>query len=171
LTQSAPVQQLAYVSRRSPGITDDVVVDEIAIPSIRRNLANDITGALWFNHDRFFQIIEGPPDRVDRLYDNIERDGRHTDCRALCRRLIAERSFSRWQLKVFRGEFPRDLNELLRRTAPGYIDTPKAAPVMVPEVEDDRDAGSALMGLLRGGLAPLQRVIAEMTSRDDHLPT
>ncbi len=170
MTENSPILQLAYVSRRAIGVSDEVIVDEIAIPSIRRNLEHSVTGCLWFNRDRFFQIIEGPAHTVDTLYDNIERDPRHTDCHALCRRLVTERAFSRWHLKVFHGDFPRDLNELLRRAAPGYLDHPDAS---IPALDrgDEPGSSSGLMGLLRGGLVPLQRVIAEMTRRDDHLPT
>lgn len=171
MTASLPIMQLAYISRRAPGVTDDVVVDDIAIPSIRRNPVHRISGALWFNQTRFFQIIEGPIDQVDALYANIERDERHTDCRILCRRLVPQRAFERWHLKVFRGNFPRDLNELLRRTAPGYIEPSEQAPPPPVEPEDDRETTCGLLGLLRGGLVPLQRLIADMASRDDQLPT
>lgn len=95
-------RQLAYTSRRVSGIHDDEVVDEIVLPSILRNRSVGITGCLWFDEDRFFQVIEGPEHEVAALYKKILVDDRHCEVTLLINEPIVMRDFPRFSLRVVR---------------------------------------------------------------------
>lgn len=96
------LSQIAYVSRRTPGVDDDQVVDDIALPSYRRNRDLAITGCLWFDREYFVQFIEGPETNLTRLYRSIQKDPRHFDIRTVANRPIIERAFGRFALNVVR---------------------------------------------------------------------
>lgn len=94
--------EVLYVSRRLRSIPDDQVVDEIALPSIRSNRADDITGCLWFDPVHFVQVLEGPREAVESLVAKIQADPRHTAVRVVRCRTILLRTFDRFSLKVLR---------------------------------------------------------------------
>lgn len=96
------LSQIAYVSRRTPGVDDDQVVDDIALPSYRRNRDLAITGCLWFDKAHFVQFIEGPESSLSSLYRSIQSDPRHFDIRTVANRSIIERAFGRFALQIVR---------------------------------------------------------------------
>lgn len=57
-----------------------------------------VTGMLLFAEGTFFQILEGPPQTVDALYERIARDTRHAEVAKLIREPIARRSFEEWTI-------------------------------------------------------------------------
>lgn len=90
-----PVLEIIYVSRRTPSISRSQVVDEIVLPSMRRNRANNITGCLWFDDTHFVQLIEGEAARVEILFDRIAKDYRHRNVKVICKTNHLVRSFER----------------------------------------------------------------------------
>lgn len=106
--------QIAYVSRRAPGVGDDEVVDEIALPSYRRNRNMDITGCLWFDTAYFVQFLEGPSESVLSTYGRICRDRRHGDVREVVSREIGERAFGRFALQVVRDDAMDPVQQLIQ---------------------------------------------------------
>ncbi len=92
--------EVIYVSRRLPDMPDDQIVDEIALPSMRRNRQSGITGCLWFDQSYFVQVLEGPGSGVEPLLGRIQADPRHTSVRIVRCRPIAERAFDRFTLRV-----------------------------------------------------------------------
>lgn len=96
------LSQIAYVSRRTPGVDDDQIVDDIALPSYRRNRDLSITGCLWFDRGHFVQFIEGPDSNLARLFRSIQKDPRHFDIKTVASRPIIERAFGRFALNVVR---------------------------------------------------------------------
>jgi hypothetical protein len=89
--------QLTYVSTRATHLLDDDVV-EMAIQANVANRQSEITGCLWFGPRRFFQVLEGEQDRIDRLYRKIKLDTRHTDVRLLRYSALDKQQFARWSL-------------------------------------------------------------------------
>jgi predicted sulfurtransferase len=69
------------------------------------NEANDITGVLCFAHASYFQLIEGPKNKVDMVYAKIQKDPRHEDIKLMFIEPASSRAFSRWQMK-----FVEDIN-------------------------------------------------------------
>ena len=68
-----------------------------------RNAQRDITGALYYDMDWFFQILEGPRNDVEVLIRSLRTDARHADMRILQSGGITKRTFSRWSMKFISG--------------------------------------------------------------------
>ena len=75
-------------------------IDTLIEKSAAANAANDITGALVVADEVFFQIIEGPPAKIDELFAKLERDKRHTD--VICLDVSHNREirlFPKWSMR------------------------------------------------------------------------
>jgi len=68
-----------------------------------RNKAENVSGVLLYDHGRFFQWLEGPISALERLWDSISHDPRHTEIRVLRQEPISERLFAEWDLQVASG--------------------------------------------------------------------
>lgn len=93
--------RLAYVSKRSPGVTDDTVVDDIVLPSIIYNRSVEITGRMCFSDYAFVEVLEGESHEVRALYERIAADPRHHDIHVLLDTPVSDRIFTRFQMRVF----------------------------------------------------------------------
>ncbi len=113
---NAPLHLIAYASRRSPDVDDDQIVDDIALPSYRKNRSLEITGCLWFDDGHFLQFIEGPRDNLESLYKSICADSRHLDVRELVNRPVESRAFARFALQVVKNDDLDPVQELIRLT-------------------------------------------------------
>lgn len=87
--------QIMYISSVTVSMTADECAD-IAKASATRNAAADVTGLLLFNSRRFLQVLEGPRDAVQRTFDRISRDGRHSAIVKLRDAVIETREFGEW---------------------------------------------------------------------------
>ncbi|CAN5845393.1 hypothetical protein BH11PLA1_BH11PLA1_14240 [soil metagenome] len=114
---STPAQlvRLIYVSRRPRQTNDEIVIDGIILPALRKNRARDITGCLWFNRDHFFQVLEGETGAVTAMYETIERDPRHSDARLVDMAVITSRTFERFAMKLVGGESNDEIEGLVRQ--------------------------------------------------------
>jgi hypothetical protein len=65
-----------------------------------RNRAESITGLLICEEDRFFQWLEGPSDRLARVWHSIRQDPRHTDLEILGDAPSPVRFFGDWDMKL-----------------------------------------------------------------------
>ena len=102
------LHRLVYLSRNN--ISGDSATMHREITQILRaarvnNAEADITGALMFNSDLFAQVLEGPKDKVQKLFDHIESDERHLDMRILDFSPVERRCFSEWAM-AYVGEEP-----------------------------------------------------------------
>ncbi len=68
------------------------------------NAFNGITGLLIFNGTHFLQVIEGSPEAVDALVENLRRDSRHTGFEVRDQSMVEERSFPDWSMELVRIE-------------------------------------------------------------------
>ena len=71
------LKHVIYVSR--PTHFDHMVLDNILITSRSNNFEIGVTGNLICHSDLFLQMLEGPSDAVERLYEKILADDRHAD--------------------------------------------------------------------------------------------
>lgn len=110
---STPVYQMAYMSRRAPATSNDIIVDDIVLPSITRNRKLDITGCLWFDNSHFFQVLEGDRSKVQGLVSSIVRDPRHRDINLLLEQEAPERLFERFGLRAATSSVARSMPSLL----------------------------------------------------------
>ena len=72
-----------------------------------RNKADNVTGALMYTDAGFVQVLEGPRDVLERTFERIEADPRHTDVTILSFIPIHRRSFPDWPMG-FCGHSPAD---------------------------------------------------------------
>jgi len=89
--------QLAYASR--PFGFDTTSLAGILLSARRKNPALGITGALVCRHDLYLQLLEGPPDNIRRLYEDIRRDDRHIEITPLLDRTTEMRLFPDWAMR------------------------------------------------------------------------
>jgi hypothetical protein len=89
--------RLLYVSR---AVNKDGagVIDSILASSRSHNLGNGITGVLCYGGGVFLQAIEGGRNAVNKLYNHIVSDARHTDVVLLHYEEITERRFGGWTM-------------------------------------------------------------------------
>jgi hypothetical protein len=75
--------------------------DEL-ISILRKSKSNNptlgVTGVLCFSEGIFLQVLEGGRSGVNKLYNRIASDSRHTDVELLCYEEIGERKFAGWSM-------------------------------------------------------------------------
>lgn len=91
--------QLVYVSSIWGAVTEDIL-NSIQLTAVRHNSAHDITGVLLYRSGHFLQLLEGPAEHVDALYESILGDTRHREIQMLVRRPAAARSAEAWSMGV-----------------------------------------------------------------------
>lgn len=91
--------RLLYASRAVEPI-DNKVLEAILEESRSYNHEHGITGMLCSHEDGngFLQVLEGSRDEINRLYNTIVRDERHTDVLLLAYEEICERKFANWRM-------------------------------------------------------------------------
>ena len=91
--------QIVYYSRLNKeafsGSTLSFLRDIVEV-SQRNNSRLDITGALIFDNEWFLQILEGPVEAVERTYNRIEKDPRHSAVTLVEKRNASGRLFQEW---------------------------------------------------------------------------
>lgn len=75
---SSPLATILYCSVLSP-TAGPTCVGDIVRTARRTNAAQQVTGVLVFDGQRFCQYLEGPHAAVAALVDRIRHDPRHTD--------------------------------------------------------------------------------------------
>lgn len=102
-----PFSRLLYTSNanfRVSGTSLDARVREIAQAAARRNKARQITGALVFVDGQFIQVIEGPSENVEALFETICCDFNHSQIRLVDLIAASERLFADWDMAALSAE-------------------------------------------------------------------
>jgi hypothetical protein len=86
-----------YVSRAVPAVDQDALV-AILRKSKTNNPPLGVTGVLCFSEGIFLQVLEGGRSAVNRIYNRIASDSRHTDVELLRYEEIGERRFAGWSM-------------------------------------------------------------------------
>jgi hypothetical protein len=89
--------RLMYASRAVPAIDQEELVT-ILRQSKANNPTIGITGVLCFSDGIFLQVLEGGRSAVNRLYNRIAADPRHTEVEVLLYEEIGERRFASWSM-------------------------------------------------------------------------
>jgi len=93
------LKRIKYISRFASGL-DATEVDTIGREATRKNEAVGITGILLTGGGFFFQILEGPAEAVDAVYEAITTDARHQDVLLLATQDgVRDRLFPDWAMK------------------------------------------------------------------------
>jgi len=91
------MRQLVYVSS-SKGLFSAAALDDILKVSRRNNARLGITGILLYRGGNIMQVLEGEWEPLERLYQVIREDPRHTGLIKLVDREVAKRDFEFWSM-------------------------------------------------------------------------
>ncbi|WWE61252.1 BLUF domain-containing protein [Parasalinivibrio latis] len=72
----------------------DELLEEIRTNNERLN----VSGMLLYKDGCFIQVIEGPPETLEALFDRISNDDRHHDVMELLHTSIPSREFGAWTM-------------------------------------------------------------------------
>ncbi|MGJ7505408.1 BLUF domain-containing protein [Variovorax sp. RHLX14] len=100
-----PLYEVLYCSTLAQGLPPDTV-GSIASRARMRNAERDITGLLVFDGMRFCQHLEGPPEAIDALMQQIESDPRHVGVRVVYQAPLAARRYSGFGMGLAECEGP-----------------------------------------------------------------
>jgi class 3 adenylate cyclase len=109
LSEEIKMKRLTYISKFADQLSDKDI-EEIGRVSQKNNKRDNITGVLLCSGGFFYQIIEGDEDPVDRLYEKILKDERHTDILCLkSEENISDRLFPDWSMQTINLDRNTDL--------------------------------------------------------------
>lgn len=106
---------ILYVSS-SAGLFSDSELVDLLEQSRDNNARSGITGMLLYKDGNFMQVMEGPEQAVNELYERILKDKRHAGLMLLFKEPIEERQFPSWTMGF------RNLRDVDMREMPGYSD-------------------------------------------------
>jgi hypothetical protein len=89
--------RLMYASRAVPAVDQEELL-AILKKSKSNNSKDGVTGVLCFSEGIFLQVLEGGRNPVNRLYNRITRDSRHSDVVLLNYEEVDERRFAGWSM-------------------------------------------------------------------------
>lgn len=93
------LKRVSYISRFSRPLTRDEI-DQLAADAAERNRSLGVTGMLMSSGGIFYQVLEGPIDAVDGLFQKIAADPRHKDVLVLSAQdEVEDREFPSWAMK------------------------------------------------------------------------
>ncbi len=72
----------------------------ILVQSRQSNFGHKITGMLACRDGYYMEVLEGPVNEIDSLMVRISNDGRHSEPRIVLDKIVRERSFPKWSLKM-----------------------------------------------------------------------
>ena len=99
----SPLSRLLYTSRCViHGDQQEKMrkVREIANASEKRNRFSGLTGTLLFVEDTFIQILEGPTNRMEPVFEAICCDLRHREINLVDLVPIKSRMFAQWEMAL-----------------------------------------------------------------------
>lgn len=93
---SLELQRIVYCSQAArPELALQSLAEILAV-SDRNNRRDGLTGVLLISRGRFFQVLEGAAQDLDRTMNRIRLDPRHHDVSVVSRQSVASRRFSQW---------------------------------------------------------------------------
>ncbi len=94
------MKRLTYISKFSRPLSREEI-QEIGRVSSQNNHRENVTGVLLCLGGIFFQILEGERERIDRIYERILTDDRHTDILCLKSEVdVEDRMFPDWSMQT-----------------------------------------------------------------------
>ena len=93
------INQLVYLSQATRKMSAEALAD-IQKTAKNNNQTMDVTGSLFYNGGWFLQVLEGPLDTLQALYNKIEKDPRHKNSRILYNEPAKFRTFTRWSMNM-----------------------------------------------------------------------
>ena len=95
------VYKILYCSRNlieGDHAAHDAEISNILATARANNGKQNITGALLFNSGCFAQVLEGPRSAIERVFETIQRDPRHSEVTVLKSGDEKGRDFPEWSM-------------------------------------------------------------------------
>ncbi|MDN3611953.1 BLUF domain-containing protein [Vibrio ostreicida] len=90
--------ELIYVSKATNRFNQEQL-EALLSTARKNNTSSDITGLLLYDgYGTFIQVLEGPEDQVEALFNKIKKDSRHGNVNRIGFHRISGRSFSEWKM-------------------------------------------------------------------------
>lgn len=89
--------EILYSSVASHSLTSEDLI-KLGEKASRNNVSRQLTGCLIYYRREFIQLLEGPYEEVQEMYDIILKDPRHTGQNVLWQGEIEKRSFETWSM-------------------------------------------------------------------------
>lgn len=119
-TGNDSLYHLMYISRSRLADSNDTEQKEKELASILNsaqyhNPINGITGAMLYSDGYYCQILEGPRTAIEKLFEIIKNDSRHSQIKLLYFNPIAERHFEHWRMALagVEDQLPSQIDGLL----------------------------------------------------------
>ncbi len=111
---------IVYTSTATDVFNDSKFSDFLSLCR-ENNKQWDVSGILIYDRGRFFQMIEGPKERILDLFENrISKDKRHKDIKVLLNEETDRRLFDSWNMAFRRmNELPANLQEKINTVLSG----------------------------------------------------
>ncbi len=143
-------EQLATISYRSRAVRpfSELELAQLLESARRYNRANGLTGLLVYDEGRFFQWIEGSPEKLSIVWESIQRDTRHTDIQIMGNQSVPLRFFGDWDMRFsVRKKASTASSSALTSEAPhGLIDSlfrrPKGSADIATDLQHEFSAAS-----------------------------
>ena len=91
------LKYVSYMSAQS-SIMSKKGIEDFLFQVREKNKNLTITGILLLIQGKFVQYIEGPAEEIDKVYDSIRKDSRHTDLVLLDSGHLKKRQFKNWSM-------------------------------------------------------------------------
>ncbi len=101
------IQKVVYCSRNlieGDAAARDAEISQILETARKNNSRASVTGALLFSADHFAQVLEGPQEAVETIFERIQHDTRHSDVTILESLTSEQRDFSEWSMAYISPE-------------------------------------------------------------------
>jgi hypothetical protein len=102
----ATLHRIVYCSKGCiPGGEAEIrhELDSILSSARRKNSVVGVTGALLYNAGCFAQVLEGPQDAVEDIFETIQMDNRHHEVAVIECGAVADRLFPEWSMAYAEG--------------------------------------------------------------------
>lgn len=130
--ENKDLYMLVY-SSRAVEQADRVKLVDICAAAVKKNKRLGVTGVLLCVGNQFVQVLEGNQAIVKKLYDEIRRDARHTQCRVLYEGAISARAFPDWGMNFIRMDDKYFLQFEEFQELRGYIEKQMEKSGAIPE--------------------------------------
>jgi hypothetical protein len=131
------MHQLIYTSTATAPFTADAL-RELLSRARTTNTGLCVSGMLLHIEGAFLQVLEGEREVVEKLYERILRDRRHTRVLRLVARDIPERNFADWSMGFFDAS-GRAGSITGYRSGTGFADLVNDTAAVLKIVHDFRD--------------------------------
>ena len=107
--EAEPTFQLLYISAANHDFTEEEL-EALLIKARSNNEKVNVSGMLLYHEGSFIQALEGPKEQVEKIYQKISKDTRHTETRILFKGDSRQRDFHGWSMGFYRSKQSGDEN-------------------------------------------------------------